>query len=356
MGENQLFNISESLREDTSNLFLNQPPQHMGDSCCEEEIEDNEQDLIHYPNESFIKGLQKSFKSSRSVPIHLLSSLSTDGQRHLIEYLIQESLKFNRESRKSATSSDSDSNFSSNSIHKQTTFPTFRPVLNDELKIRRNNNISTYQKVEVCANSSESYSIVPISVKLPQPEQHDQTVLKLVHEISEGRNMRNMLLQVIRLSPNKFKLSSQITQIVAKVNKHKKVFSGLLQESGKVKIFAQLMNFNKKQRKKLPASPSEHEAALLKQLIDIYDSQNVRNFRGFAYGLMKEHEPSEIARVLIKHACWVEINTFGEMLLKVACLKKVLETQENVLTQVKALNLNRIEGLKDLQNFIKNFN
>lgn len=356
MSENQLFNISESLREDTSNLFLNQPPQHMGDSCCEEEIDDNEQDLIHYPNESFIKSLQKSFKSSKTVPVSLLTSLSQEGLRHLLEFLIHESLKVHKDSRKSATSSDSDSNFSNNSIHKQPTFPTFRPVLNDELKIRRNNNISTYQKVEVYVNDSESYSIIPISVKLPQPEQHDQTVLKLVHEISESRNMRNMLLQVIRLSPNKLKLGSQVSQIVSRVNKHKKVFTSLLQESGKVKIFAELMNFNKKQRKKGQNLLNKDEVDLLKQIIEVYDSQNLRNFRGYAYGLMKEHEASEIARVLIKHACWVEINTFGEMLLQVACLKKVLETQENVLNKIKSINIDRKKELKDLQSLLKTVN
>jgi hypothetical protein len=362
MGDNQLFNISESLREDTSNIFLNQPPQHMGDSCCEEEIDDEENSKPGFSADSFLATLQKAYKQHRSVPLELLSSLHTEGMRALIENLISESLtaRFHKESRKSGNSSDSESdyrlsnNFSGNSMHKQAIFPTFKCGTNDEFKTRRNNNISTYQKVEVVSTSQESYSVIPIPVKLPQPEQHDQTVIKLLSEISEAKNTKNLLLQVIRLSPNKVRLALQTSQILKNIQKHKQTFSGLLQESGKVRIFSQLLNFSKKTRKKQIFIVNEDEVQLIKAIFEVFDTQNLRNFRGYAYGLMKEHEAAEITKILVKHASWVEINTFGEMLLKVACLKQVLEHQENVIKEVKEMNVAREKEIKELQVDVKN--
>lgn len=359
MEVNQLFNISESLREDTSNLFLNQPPQHLGDSCCEEEIEDDD-DKQQYFNESFMNKLQKTYKQNKSVNIELLASLNLEGMRTLLETLISESLHTKSHGRRSHNSSDSDSdnfrisnNLSNNSLYKQATFPVFKNLPNDELKIRRNNNVSTYQKVEVLNNSQESYSIIPISAKLPLPEQHDQTVIKLVHEIHESKNTKSVLTQIIRLSPNKFRLVGQVQQILKQVTKHKQNFLGLLQDVGKTRIFSQLMAFSKKPRQKLAFSLKPEEVQLLKSIIEVFDSQNLRNFRGYAYGLMKEYEATEIIKILVKHASWLEIHTFGDMLLHVACLKQVLEYQEMMLKDLKQVNDCRLKELKDLQSYIK---
>ena len=364
MSEKELFNISESLREDTSNLFLNQPPQHMGDSCCEEEIDGDENELNNCPGEPFINKLQRNYKVSKSVPIELLSTLSLDGMRHLIEILINDTLTLKnlKEGRKTPTSSDSESenyrlshNFSTNSISKQPTFPLSRPLASEELKMRRNNNISTYQKIEIAQPVQEIIPVIPISVKIAQTEHYDQAVLKIYAEIAENKNVKNMLFQLIRLSPSKLKIAPQANSIMNTLNKHKQNVHTLIQELGKIKIYSKLMNLKrKKNRKKTESSFKPEEAMVLNTIVEAFDSQNLKNFREYAYGLMKEYEANEVTMLLVRHAGAIELNSFGDMLFQIACLKQVLENQEGILNEMNATNEMKKENLRELQNRIKN--
>lgn len=366
MSQNDLFNISESVPEDTANFMLNQPPRHLGDSVCEEEIDDNEFDINSYPGEPFINKLQRSYKTNKFIPIELLSTLSADGMKHLIEVLINDTLNLKnlKEGKKTPPSSDSESenyrlsqNFSTNSFSKQPTFPLSRPIAREELKMRRNNNLSTYQKVQVIRNPVESISISPIAVKLPEPEQYDQTVLKLCHEIAEAKNTKNMFMQLIRLSPTKLKISTQASSILAKLSKHKQKFNTLVQETGKLKIYSQLTAINNRKRR-IKRKPTyelkDEEIGILQSIIKSYDSQNLKNFRENAFGLMREYEANEVTALLVKHTCSVEIKIFGNMLLQIACMKQVLELQENTQNEIVNDNNAKANLIRQLQAKIKN--
>ena len=249
--DKELFNISESLREDTSMMFLNQLPMHNGDSFCEEEQDDVEGDCNNLPGEPFINKLQRTFKIYKSIPIELLSNL--------IEILINDTLNLKniKYERKSVVSSDSESenyklsnNHSINSFTKQPTFPISLPIAREELKMRRNNNLSTYQKIDTGMQNVETFVINPINVKM-QLEQNDQLIVKLYHEISEENNKRSMLLQLIRLSPAKIKISTQASQLSAAINKNKHKFYSLIKDLGKIKIFSQLSAFNNKKERSI---------------------------------------------------------------------------------------------------------
>ena len=358
MMSNDLFNISESLREETGVFFLNQPPMHLGDSVCEEEIDDIENDSL--PGEPFVNKLQRSYKYKNSVSIELLSTLSIDGMKHLIEILINDVLNLRnlKEGRKTPTYSDTESenykfsnNFSTTSYSKQPTFPLSRPIAREELKMRRNNNMSTYQKVDVAVPQPEIFAISPIEVKMSKPEHYDQTVLKLYHDITEANHKKNMLYQLIRLSPNKFKISSQMAPILDAVNRHKYKYHALIQETGKKKIFSKLTSYcNRKERpsKKRHYEVKEEDKNVLKTIINAYDSQNLKNFREYAYSLMKEYEASEITALLVKYACNAELEIYGQLLFQNACMKQILDTQENMQKLLLSQNENKKKNIQIL--------
>lgn len=363
---NDLFNISESIREETAAFVLNQPPLHAGDSCCEDEVDENEWDFNSFPGEPFINKLQRSYKLKKAVPAELLMTLNSEGMRHLVEILIHDTLNLRklRDGKKTPTSSDSESdnyklsnNFSTTSFTKQPTFPLSHPIAREELKIRRNNNLSTYQKVELAHQQPESISITPIAVKMGQPEKYDETILKLYNEITEAKDTKKRLMQVIRLSPNKLKISGQIDSVLDLVNKHKHKYHALIQDTGKIKIYSKLATFgNWKQRptRKKFRELQSNEKAILKSIIKAYDTQNPKNLREYAYSLMKEFEASEVTSLLVKYTCVAELELFGELLFQTACMKQVLDTQESMQELLNSQNQMKQKLIQQLKFKIKN--
>ena len=337
----ELFNISESFREDTSMLFLNQPPMHKGDSCCEEEKDDSENGLNDYPGEPFMDNLQRAYKLNRSIPVELLSTLNSEEIRHLLEILINDTLTLRslKEGRKTPVSSESESenykisnNFSISSFSKQPTFPISLPIAREELKMRRNNNISTYQKVDEAVQPADTISVSPITVKM-QTEKNDELVVKLYHSITENTSKKAMLQQLTRLSPSRFKISTQAAHLVSVINKHKHKYHSLIKDLGKIKIYSQLSVFSKGKDRmslKTPVELQVDQNIIIKALITAYDSQNLKNFREYAYGLMKEYEASEVTSLLVQYACRIELAVFGEQLFQTACKKQILENQEKI--------------------------
>lgn len=365
MIRNELFNISESLREDTSMFFLNQPPMHKGDSCCEEEHDDSDQVLTSYPGEPFFNKLQRSYKTNKSIPIELLSTLNIEGMRHLFEVLINDTLNMRalKDQRKTPQSSESESenykfsnNFSISSLSKQPTFPISLPIAREELKMRRTNNQSTYQKIDGAVQPIESISIIPLSVRM-QTEKNDELIVRLYHSITENISKRAMLQQLVRLSPSKFKISTQAGQLLTAINKFKHKYHSLVKDLGKVKIFSQLNTYGKgKDRAKFnrPADLKYEEKCIVKALISAYDPQNLKNFREYAYGLMREHEASEITNLLVQYACKVELTLFGDQLFQTACKKQILENQEKIEEKLLESNYEKRKKIQNLNCEIKN--
>ena len=68
---------------------------------------------------------------------------------------------------------------------------------------------------------------------------------------------------------------------------------------------------------------------------------------------MKEYEASEITALLVKYACNAELEIYGQLLFQNACMKQILDTQENMQKLLLSQNENKKKNIQILTSKLK---
>lgn len=323
------------------------------------------------PGEPFVNQLQRTYKDQGNVPKEALEDLSTEGMKHLIEILINDNLNLQdqlalQEEKKTPTSVFSGSeddyqrgttNFSvattyNNSYSKQPTFPQVsRPLAREELKMRRFNNISTYQKGSVWNFNDR--------ITNPNLNVYETQLTKLAEEVNEAAARKSMLHKLFRLSPKKMQFMTHCHKVLQLFASHKKKIQDILAENSGLKVQLEIIQLIKKTNKNNESESKDYsmtsyhegeansfytnqrvhtEIQILNSLREAYDSGNTKKFRELAYGLMGEYEASEITMILVKHAKYLEEEICCDYMKLAARRKEMFRSQQIMYQSISCQN------------------
>mmetsp|Transcript_6651 Transcript_6651/g.6505 ORF Transcript_6651/g.6505 Transcript_6651/m.6505 type:complete len:318 (+) Transcript_6651:144-1097(+) len=302
--------------------------------------------------------------------------------KHLIEVLINDNLNLQdqlamRDEGKTPTSVASNSedefqrgtaNFSvattyNNSYSKQPTFPqVYRPIAREELKMRRFNNISTYQKGNAFNINEE--------IKNNASNLYQNKIIKITEEINEEKHRKNMLIQLFRLSPKKMQFVTGCSKVLGLLSVYKKKSQEIMAENSglttqlqivqaaknagnnsesEVKDYSILSYHEGEENSFYQREKEDSDRQILNSLREAFESGNTKKFREFAYGLMGEYEASEITTILVKHAKYLEEKICYDFMKLAARRKDMVHRQqlmyENIICQREATQ-GKIEKLK----------
>lgn len=335
------------------------------------------------PGEPLINRIQKEFKRTQKVPLELIQELDPEATKHLIEVLISDNLNMKEQlvhDKQNSSFSEDDlarvpsvPTTNNNSYSRQPTFPHMpRPIAREDLRTRRFNNISTYHK----ARGSDMSPIIKESFLFPEtPKTHKEKdeckeeVLKMCKEISEVKLQKSQLHQLLRLSPKVVRFASEVNKQLKQLKTRKRQASELLKESGKLKFQLELENLSASAHRASPVSnPNSSflssnqdlldslnthplvraDKQILHNIKEFYRSGNMKKFREFAFGLMADHEASEITTLLVKHASELEETVCLDCLKDSFKSKEIVALQETVLQKL----LSDIEQVKQSINSV----